>query len=97
LISLYGVTGARNAVSESALSLVKKYRSLLPSSIPLAAGFGISKPNHVSQIIRAGADGAIVGSAFVKQIEENLTSMSHAAQKLKNLARSMKKATNRVI
>jgi tryptophan synthase alpha chain len=95
LISLYGVTGARTIVSDSALSLVKKYRDLLPSSIPLAAGFGISKPEHVNQIIRAGADGAIVGSAFVKLIEENLTNMSHAAKELKNLARSMKKTTSR--
>ena len=61
--------------------------------MPLAAGFGISTPSHVRQIIRAGADGAIVGSAFVKQVEENLTNMSHAARMLKRLARSMKKAT----
>lgn len=92
LISLYGVTGTRAAIAESALTLIKKYSDFIAGSVPLAVGFGISKPEHVAQVIEAGADGAIVGSAFVKIIEENMGNLPRAAQKLKNLARAMKKA-----
>lgn len=92
LVSLYGVTGIRPKLSESALSLVRKYKDIVADRVPLAAGFGISRPEHVKQIIAAGADGAIVGSAFVKVIEENSSSMTSAARKLKNLAKAMKKA-----
>jgi tryptophan synthase alpha chain len=73
LVSLYGVTGARPTVSNSAVSLVETYGQLVRDTVPLAVGFGISKPEHVSKIVRAGADGVIVGSAFVKLIEENQT------------------------
>ncbi len=94
LISLYGVTGMRATVGDSALTLIKKYRDLIAGSVPLAAGFGISKPEHVRQIIRAGADGAIVGSAFVKIVGDNSGNVTRAAQKLQNLARAMKKAAS---
>jgi len=92
LVSLYGVTGIRPKLSESALKLVSVYRDMVDGVIPLAAGFGISRPDHVKQIISAGADGAIVGSAFVKIIEENTRNMTRAARKLTNLARAMKRA-----
>lgn len=61
-------------------------------TVPLAVGFRVSKPEHVSKIVKAGADGVIVGSAFVKLIEENQTNMNRAALKLKGLAHSLKKA-----
>jgi tryptophan synthase alpha chain len=93
LVSLYGVTGARTTVSNSAVSLVETYGRLVRDTVPLAVGFGISKPEHVSKIVRAGADGVIVGSAFVKLIEENQANMNRAALKLKGLAHSLKKAT----
>ena len=35
----------------------------------MCVGFGISKPEHVKAICKAGADGVIVGSAIVKIIE----------------------------
>ena len=71
LISLYGVTGVRSSVSEPALALIRKYRGIVNGSVPLAVGFGVSKPDHAREMIRAGADGVIVGSAFVKVVGEN--------------------------
>jgi len=47
-------------------------RRLLPhirGRVPLAVGFGVSEPEHVRTIIGSGADGAIVGGAFLKLIE----------------------------
>jgi len=93
LISLYGVTGVRSAVSQSALTLIKEYRAIVEESIPLAVGFGVSKPDHVRKMINAGADGAIVGSAFVKIISENSRNMPRSVKKLGGLVRAMKKAT----
>jgi tryptophan synthase alpha chain len=95
LISLYGVTGVRSEVSRSALPLIKEYRAIIGGSIPLAVGFGISKPDHVREMIHAGADGAIVGSAFVKIIGENSRNMPRSLKKLESLVRAMKKATTK--
>jgi tryptophan synthase alpha subunit len=49
--------------------------------LPPAAGFTISKPNHGREMIRAGADGTIVGSAFVKIIDENPRNMPRSLKK----------------
>lgn len=92
LVSLYGVTGIRRTVSESALKLVARYKDIVSGKVPLAAGFGISRPQHVKEVINAGADGAIVGSAFVRIVEENSHNSARAAEKLKGLAKAMKRA-----
>ncbi len=44
--------------------------------IPLAVGFGVSKPEHVARIIEAGADGVIVGSAFINIIQKHKDNMN---------------------
>ena len=93
LISLYGVTGVRRVLPDTALELVKKYSNALRDTIPLAVGFGISQPKHVRDIVRAGADGVIVGSAFVNIVGENSRNILRASAKLARLARSLKKAT----
>mgnify|MGYP001175025807 CR=1 FL=1 len=41
------------------------------SGNPIAVGFGISAPEHVKRVKNWGADGVIIGSAFVKRIYEN--------------------------
>lgn len=92
LVSLYGVTGIRATLGKSALKLVTDCRKAMNGAVPLAAGFGISHADHVKQIIAAGADAAIVGSAFVRIIEENRSNMARAARRLATLARAMKKA-----
>jgi tryptophan synthase alpha chain len=95
LISLYGVTGIRPNLPNSALELVKKYNTTLDGAIPLAVGFGISRPKHVHDLVRAGADGVIVGSAFVKIVGENSRNVGRASAKLSRLARGLKKAAIR--
>jgi len=92
LISLYGVTGIRPNLPNSALELVKKYSAALDGAVPLAVGFGISQPKHVHDLVRAGADGVIVGSAFVKIVGENSRDVGRASTKLTRLARRLKKA-----
>jgi tryptophan synthase alpha chain len=67
-ISRLGVTGVRDAVADSARTLATRVRAV--TSMPLAMGFGLSRPEHVRQI-GAWADAAVVGSALVQIIAEH--------------------------
>ena len=62
-VSLVGVTGARTSLPSSVGRLVKDVKAVSP--VPVAVGFGVSKPTHVRAIAKAGADGVIVASALV--------------------------------
>jgi tryptophan synthase alpha chain len=64
-ISRLGVTGIRDAVSAEAPALARRVRA--ETSLPLALGFGLSRPEHVHEIARC-ADAAVVGSALVDVI-----------------------------
>jgi tryptophan synthase alpha chain len=67
-ISRLGVTGARETVADSAESLAARVRQETP--MPLALGFGVSRPEHV-RAIGQWADAAVVGSALVNVIAEH--------------------------
>jgi len=69
-VSLLGVTGSRNDLSDTVEDLVKQMKSL--TDVPVCVGFGVSKPEHAAAIARAGADGVIIGSKIVGLIEANL-------------------------
>jgi tryptophan synthase alpha chain len=62
-VSLVGVTGARTSLPPSVKGLVAAAKT--DSPVPVAVGFGVSKPAHVQMLVRAGADGVIVASALV--------------------------------
>ena len=62
-VSLVGVTGARASLPTTVGRLVRQVRSVSP--VPVAVGFGVSRPAHVRAIALAGADGVIVASALV--------------------------------
>jgi len=62
-VSLVGVTGARSTLPRSVGRLVRDVRAVSP--LPVAVGFGVSRPAHVRALVRAGADGVIVASALV--------------------------------
>jgi tryptophan synthase alpha chain len=66
-ISRLGVTGARDRVAAGADTLVQRIRA--HTSLPIALGFGISRPEHVAEVT-AYADAAVVGSALVALIAE---------------------------
>jgi len=66
-ISRLGVTGARSEIADGAEEMVRRIRRV--SALPVALGFGISKPDHVRQVGQ-WADAAVVGSALVNVIAE---------------------------
>jgi tryptophan synthase alpha chain len=67
-ISRLGVTGARDQLADGAQEMVERIRRV--SDLPVALGFGISKPEHVRDVGR-WADAAVVGSALVSVIAES--------------------------
>jgi len=67
VISRLGVTGARDDIGKGVGDLIARVRR--NARLPLALGFGISRPEHVAEACRH-ADAAVVGSAIVKVIAE---------------------------
>ncbi|MCC6792068.1 MAG: tryptophan synthase subunit alpha [Thermomicrobiales bacterium] len=65
-VSLTGVTGARNALAGGLPEYIARVRA--HTDLPLAIGFGISRPEHVREAA-ALADGVIVGAALINHID----------------------------
>jgi tryptophan synthase alpha chain len=93
LVSLFGVTGPRDTLSPQALETVKRVKLVAKGRIPISAGFGISQPQQVSSLLRAGAEGAIVGSALVRTIAEHLQDPEAAPYHLKKTIVALKQAS----
>ncbi len=62
-VSLVGVTGARTSLPPTVRTLVRDVTAVSP--VPVAVGFGVSRPAHVRALVGAGAAGVIVASALV--------------------------------
>lgn len=93
LVSRFGVTGAQAVVSDFTIELVKRVLPFTAGKVPLAVGFGVSKPEHVKCLIGAGADGVIVGSAFINIIQRHEDNMEAALKELQATAEALKAAT----
>jgi tryptophan synthase alpha chain len=88
LISRTGVTGAKDQLAEELPALARRVRRV--TSLPVAIGFGISQPGHVS-LLGGLADAAVVGSALVEEIERAGT-VEAAAEALSARVKLLKSA-----
>jgi tryptophan synthase alpha chain len=95
VVSHFGVTGTRETVEDSTVQLVKRILPYTRGRVPLAVGFGVSKPEHVKRIIQSGADGAIVGSAFVNIIHRHEENVGKMLEELEATTRKLKSATKK--
>src|SRR5438874_4898998 len=84
-VSRAGVTGERDEMTRDAEDLVKRVRSV--SDLPVAVGFGISTAEQVRAVWRF-ADGAVVGSAIVREIER-LANSPDLVKRVGDFARSL--------
>ncbi len=91
VVSRLGVTGRDASLSKSAKPLLRRIKK--QGGPPTLLGFGISKPEHVSAAIKAGADGAISGSAVVEIIARQARNRRKLALELQSFVVSMKRAT----
>lgn len=86
LVARIGVTGARSDIVEDTGRLIGRAKG----DVPKAVGFGISTPEQAAEVIRAGADAAIVGSVCVDLIARG------EIERLEKLVRDMKAAIKSV-
>jgi len=86
LVSRTGVTGERASLSAAIGPLVKSVRAV--TDLPLAVGFGVSRPEHVAELGRH-VEAVVVGSAIVSLIERNLDNPSLEIQ-LESFVRELK-------
>jgi tryptophan synthase alpha chain len=93
LASLLGVTGARERLSDEASRLISRVRPR--TRLPLAVGFGISRPEHAAALRMAGGDGVIVGSALIKIVEEHARDPERMAREIREFVAGMRKALER--
>src|SRR5246500_832713 len=91
LISRTGVTGAKDVLPDDLPALLRRARNA--TQLPIAVGFGISLPGHVS-VLGGLADAAVVGSALVAEVE-NAKSIDAAATALAARIRSLKQAARK--
>lgn len=68
LVSRTGITGEQQSIADSALPLITRMRA--HTGLPLAMGFGVSKPEHVAAL-KGHVEAVVVGSAIVRQIERD--------------------------
>jgi tryptophan synthase alpha chain len=68
-VAIAGITGTRAVDTEAVRGAVTRLRSF--TDLPVAVGFGIKNPEQAAEIARA-ADAAVVGSALVDRLAQNL-------------------------
>jgi tryptophan synthase alpha chain len=91
VVSRLGTTGVQRKLDTTVDTTLANLRKV--TNKPLCVGFGISTPEHVKHMKAAGADGAIVGSALVKIVEENLKNKRRMISLMKKSVEGFKKAT----
>lgn len=88
LVAVYGTTGVKTGIKNYTLDAIKNVKNQTKGKIPVSVGFGVSTPEDVKKYIKAGADGVIVGSAYLKLIEK--TSQSKLESKIASFTKSLK-------
>ena len=92
LISVMGVTGARESVAQITKSTIKRMKEKTEKLLPIFVGFGISKPEHASTIVEAGADGVIIGSAIINIVKNNLSDFEKMENEIVEFVTKIKNA-----
>ena len=70
-VNVSGVTGVKSANETDVANFVKRIKKL--TNIPVCSGFGIKSPEDAKKVAKSGCNGVIVGSTFVKYIQDNLS------------------------
>lgn len=87
-VSLAGVTGARTELPSGVLGFLGEIRAVSP--VPVAVGFGVSKPQHVRQLA-AVADGVVVASALVDALGPDGKDVASMSELVRSLAAATKR------
>lgn len=93
LVAVYGTTGVKTGIKSYTINAIKNVKKQTDGKIPVGVGFGVSTPEDVKKYIKAGADAVIVGSAFLKLIEN--TPYSKLESKITSFTKSLKNQTRK--
>jgi tryptophan synthase alpha chain len=91
LVAVYGTTGVKTGIKNYTIKAIKDVKKQTKGKIPVGVGFGVSTPADVKKYVSSGADAVIVGSAFLKLIEQ--TTQNKIEQKIAAFTKSLKKET----
>jgi len=91
LVAVFGTTGVQTKINRYTIDALKQVKKLVKNKIPVGVGFGISTPDDVRKYVKSGADGVIVGSAFLKLIEK--TPKNNIEKKVTAFTKSLKRQT----
>jgi tryptophan synthase alpha chain len=91
-VSVMGITGERDRLPQGLIGQLQWLRG--QTDLPICVGFGISRPEHV-RMLREVADGVIVGSALVRQLEQiGMKSVAEVTAEIGALVRTLCEALN---
>jgi len=76
-VSITGITGSATPDADKVAAAVNRIKA--HTELPVAVGFGVSTPDQAAGIA-VGADGVVVGSALVREIEKAVQNGNDAAQ-----------------
>jgi len=92
-VSVLGVTGGAAAEAVDLAPFLGRVRGAVEDAAPLAVGFGVSTPENVASVASLGADGVVVGSAIIRNLDANADETpATRAESLKTFVRSLKDA-----
>ena len=84
---MLGITGTKQAKVSDNIENLKKLRR--NSSLPIAIGFGIQQPKQAKDFAKIGVDAVVVGSAIVKEIEQNHLKQKSVSETTKNVLKKV--------
>ena len=91
-VSVSGVTGAKEALPETALTLLRRLRAI-NGTTPVALGFGISNRTQVEEAMAAGASGVVEGSALINLYSQSSTDIDSILSRIERHSADIKEAT----
>ncbi len=91
LVSVFGTTGKQGKIEKYTIDTIRNTRKLVNGKIPIGVGFGVNNLKQAQYIIKSGADAIIVGSAFLRLI--NNVPQKEIETKIESFTRSLKRAT----
>jgi tryptophan synthase alpha chain len=91
LVSVYGTTGKQQSIQQYSIDAIKNVKKIVHGKIPVGVGFGVSSPEQARKMIKSGADAIIVGSAFLRLIEN--TPSNKIESTIQSFTRKLKLAT----
>ena len=69
VVSIFGITGTRLRYEKYTFRNIRKIKKITQGRIPIAVGFGISRPDQIVSIVESGADAVILGSSLIDRIK----------------------------